>query len=368
MLRIWRARLALKYIFFEMLPSFLLGVFIFVFILLMFQALRLTEFVLVHGVKWDVVLRMMIYLSVSFLPVILPMSLLFSILLTYGRLSNDSEIIALKSLGLNNSHLSIPAFILAGFTALVSAQTSFQIAPWGNRRFEVLINELGQLKASATIKAGVFSEGFFDLVVYANEVNSQDGKMKKIFIYDERNQKSPLTIIAKSGEMLQSSDVKGHQSRLRLHNGDIHKTQGATYTKIDFDSFDISLFDPIEFNEKTKTPLSYTLHDLNVALAGNTLDEKTRRILTSEFHKRWAIAVACFIFALTGVGMGIVTNKRNAKSGGIVLSIGLIVLYWILYIAFEGFARNQTLPVVLAVWMPNAIFGSIGLFSFIRSR
>ena len=65
-----RSRLALKYLLFEMIPSFLMGVFIFVLILLMFQALRLTEFVLVHGVSLKMASEIMLYLSVSFLPVI----------------------------------------------------------------------------------------------------------------------------------------------------------------------------------------------------------------------------------------------------------------------------------------------------------
>src|SRR5689334_19500940 len=99
-----RGRLAIKYILIETLPSFVVGVVIFLFILLMFQALRLTEFVLVHGVSLGTVVQLMTYMSISFLPVILPMSLLFSVLITYGRLSSDAEIIAFKSLGLNMKH------------------------------------------------------------------------------------------------------------------------------------------------------------------------------------------------------------------------------------------------------------------------
>src|SRR5690606_28280616 len=101
------------------LPAFLLGIFVFVGILLMFQALRLTEFVLVHGVSAGTIFSIMLYLSVSFLPVILPMSLLFSVLLTYSRLSNDSEIVAFKSLGLSMIQLAAPAVVLAVVATLM---------------------------------------------------------------------------------------------------------------------------------------------------------------------------------------------------------------------------------------------------------
>ncbi|MCB0386398.1 MAG: LptF/LptG family permease, partial [Bdellovibrionales bacterium] len=120
----WRARLAILYILVEMIPAFILGALVFIFILLIFQALRLTEFVLVHGVKVQDILQMIVYLSVSFLPIILPMSLLFAVLLTYGRLSGDSEIVAMKSLGLNLKHLSLPAVLLGVVTVIISAQAA----------------------------------------------------------------------------------------------------------------------------------------------------------------------------------------------------------------------------------------------------
>ncbi|HVK62098.1 MAG TPA: LptF/LptG family permease, partial [Bdellovibrionales bacterium] len=89
-----RAKLVIRYVLGEMIPTFFIGVIVFVFILLMFQALRLTEFVLIHGVQVTTIVQMMGYLSTSFLPILFPMSLLFTVLLTYSRLSADSEIVA----------------------------------------------------------------------------------------------------------------------------------------------------------------------------------------------------------------------------------------------------------------------------------
>lgn len=364
-----RGRTAIKYIFFEMLPSFLLGVFVFVFILLMFQALRLTEFLLVHGVKLETVAQIMGYLSISFLPVILPMSLLFAVLLTYGRLSSDSEIVSMKALGLNMKHLSFPALLLAFIVALGAAETSFYLAPWGNRRFEVLINELGRLKAGATIREGVFSEGFFDLVVYANQVDSKAGTLEKVFIYDERDSKSPLTIIAKEGQIINSEDNReGNKALLRLRDGNIHRTSGGTYTKIDFTSYDINLFDPVQFNQKKKSLPSFTIDEIKTDLKRTDLEPKRTNELKIEFHRRWALSAACFIFALLGIGLGTTTNKRAAKSNGLVLSIGLIVCYWILYVTAEGVAKNGHVPVWIAIWSVNAVFGVASLVTLRRTR
>ncbi|MCB0394684.1 MAG: LptF/LptG family permease, partial [Bdellovibrionales bacterium] len=158
---LYRHRRSIVYLLTEMIPAFSMGVFVFILILLMFQALRLTEFVLIHGVGWIVISEIALYLSVSFLPAILPMSLLFAVLMTYNRLSNDSEIIAMKTSGIGMFSISFPALIISTIVGALSAYTLFEAGPWGNRQFEILITKLGQQKAASQIREGTFSEGFF---------------------------------------------------------------------------------------------------------------------------------------------------------------------------------------------------------------
>jgi lipopolysaccharide export system permease protein len=351
-IRGWKA---IQYIFFEMLPSFLMGVLIFVLIILMFQVLRLTEFALVHGVALQTILEIIMYICISMLPVLFPMSLLFSVILTYGRLSQDSEIVAFRASGISMKILVIPAFILALIVAVISAQTSFEIAPWGNRQFELLYSQLANTKAAANITAGTFSEGFFDKVIYANEVDSDKGILKNIFIYDEKNPDSPLTIIAKTGMIIPDSEFPGHSVMLRLNQGDIHRSN-ETHTKIHFEAYDIHLVDPIKWEVREKSPQSLTLKDLNRDLATSQNPEQ-KRTLGTELSKRWAISVLCLVFALIGVGLGTEINRRSQKTGGLIMSIAVIVIYWVLYILAEGMARNGQVPVHLAIWAPNFIFG-----------
>jgi lipopolysaccharide export system permease protein len=294
------------------------------------------------------------------------MSLLFAVILTYGRLSSDSEIVALKASGMHMGMILMPAIIISTLVGILSAQTSFEIAPWGNRQFEVLFTRLGNTKAAATIKEGTFSEGFFDLVVYANKVDSEKGSLENVFIYDERDATAPLTIIAKHGAIVPDSKTPGHNVLLRLEDGDIHrKTQ--THTKIKFDTYDIRLTDPIQDVIREKSPQSLTLSELRESLKKTPLNEEDYRILLTEFHKRWAISVLCIVFALIGVGLGTTTNRRAAKTSGMILCIGIIIGYWVLYVTLEGMARNGQLPAALAVWTPIAIFSLIGFESLRRN-
>jgi len=356
-----RNRRVLLYFTLEILPSFLLGLLVFISILLMFQALRLTEFMLVHGIRWTSIARIMGYMSISFLPMLLPMSLLFAVLMTYNRFSQDSEIVALKSAGVDTPSLIAPAVIFALVISLLSAQTSYYIAPWGNRQFEVLITQLGNTKAAASIKEGTFSEGFFDLVVYANKVDSKTGLLKDLFIYDEKQPDAPLTIIAPEGQIIPDENHPGHSVLLRLFKGQIHR-KTESHTVINFDLYDVTLNDPIKLEERKKSPSSLTLSELNAAEKNpaTTPDQKNDYIL--EFHKRTVLAVACLVFAFLGVAFGISTDRRSGKSSGFILAVGFIILYWILYLTFEGSVRSGQIPAYIGLWIPNVLFLALGLF------
>jgi len=366
---IFRAKLASRYIFFEMLPTFLMGVMVFIFILLMSQLLRLSELIIVHGVPIRTVAELITYLCISFIPATMPISLLFSVLLTYGRLSGDSEVVAMKALGLNIIHLIVPALVLSFMIAFASAYTSFYGAPWGNRAFEVLVTRLGDQKAMGAIKEGTFAEGFFDLVLYADKVDSKNGILKKVFIYDERDSELPLTVIAEEGRLLNSvEDSLGNRgTTLRLINGNIHRVNNNTYTKVDFKAYDINLSMPSKFAGKDATPPSWSLDDIEKMRDQPDLKPEQRRVVETEFHKRWAMAAACLVFGILGVGVGTVTNKRAVRSSGMAVSLAIMMVYWIMYIAGDSLARKGALPPLVAMWIPNILFGGYGLWTLKRS-
>ena len=361
-----RAFLAIRYVLGEMIPTFFLGVIVFVFILLMFQVLRLTEFVLIHGVKITTVGLMMAYMSTSFLPILFPMSLLFTVLLTYSRLSSDSEIVAFRSVGLSMTTIILPAVILSVLVGVLSLQTSFHVAPWGNRQFEVTFAKAGSSKPAVALKEGTFAEGFFDMVVYANKVDSSAGRLNQVFIFDERSQ-PPLTLIAKSGLLMVDPERPGHSARLQLSDGSIHSTSSGRHTKINFSDYTIYLSDPINEQMRSKSMQSYSIDELREKIKDPQLKVEERLELQTDFHRRIATAFACLLFALIGVGLGTVSNRRNAKGGGTVICIGLIVTYWILYVTAEGASRQGQIPPGIAMWLPNLIFMVAATFSLRRA-
>ncbi len=348
-----------------MLPGLLIGVGVFVFILLMFQALRLTEFVLIHGVSLGDMGRIVLYLTISFLPAILPMSLLFSVLMTYLRLSHDSELLAMRSLGVSPFSQTAPALVLGFLIATLSAQTTFRMAPWGNRQFEILVNEISQSKSTAALREGTFSEGFFDLVIYAGKVDTKTNTLYQIFIYDSSSGDLPVTILAEKGKLMQSSTTSSQFAELQLENGTIHR-KGANHTKIHFQEYTIRLKDKVHIQGRDQSVQSLTLSDLKTKLSGE-LSKEDRNLYETETHKRVALAFACLVFALLGASLGMELNRRNQRSSGFILSIGVIIIYWISYIAGESASRNGSVSPMIAVWAPNFVFLSFAIFRWFKA-
>ncbi len=359
----YRAKIAGLYILREMLPTVVLGNLVFLFILLMFQVLRLSDFIITRGLPFSVVAQFVVYVTVSFLPICFPISLLFSILLTFGRLSSDSEIVALKACGLHMGYLLVPALVLSFLVAASTAWAVFVGSPWGNRNFEVLYEHLVNTKAVAAIQEGTFSDGFYDLVLYAGKVDHKAGRLEDVFIYDERDNKLPITIIAREGHLIEGDpSLPGRGVTLRLANGSINKTSENNYTKVDFQTYDITLANSAADSVTEKSPPSLTWDDLISERIKPLQDKGQHLIYLVEYNKRWAISLACLVFGILGVGAGTVTNRRSVRASGLIISLAIMVVYWVLYISGESLARSGAATPWIAMWTPNILFTGFGVY------
>lgn len=348
-----------------MVPTFFVGLISFVAILLLFQVLNLTDTLLQHDVSLRTLIHLLSYMSISFLPAILPMSLIFAIVLSYNRLSADSEIIAMKSLGLSMWPIIAPGLTWGVVISLVSAYTSFQIGPWGNRQFEVLITDIGNSKKISLIGEGTFS-GFFDLMVYANKINKDTNELEKVFIYDERDPSSPTTIISDRGKVVSEKSFNSYKAFVRLTDGDIHKISEKGHTKIHFSTYDLQIIEPSNKKIRDKSMNSLTYKDLQT-LIGTTEEAKKLREYRYEWHRRMALSFACLLFVLLGIGLGCRSNNRSGKSGGGVTSVGVIVGYWIIFVIGNGLVKYPSVPIFVAAWLPAFILLPLSLFLLRRN-
>lgn len=351
------------YILKEILPIFFIGMMVFTIILLMDKILKLIEMIVTRGVSLSDILMLLLFLSPSFLIFTIPMSVLLSTLISFGRLSGDSEITAFKASGLSLYQLFLPVLVFSIAAYLLTTLCVFYGLPWGNHGFRTTLYKIAQSKADIEIKERVFNDVFDGLVVYVEKVPIQAKKMEGILIYDERDQGKINTIFAREG--LLSSNPKSQEVILRLFDGDIHRFDSRTdvYQKIKFDAYDLKLELAKAFSAMGKKLRD---HELSIDDIKEKIEKKKGAGQDStpqevELHKRYAIPFACIVFCLIGVPLGI-QPRRSGRSFGFVFSILLLLAYYISLMGSEILALKGTIPPYLAGWAPNAIFGAFGIY------
>jgi lipopolysaccharide export system permease protein len=356
------------YILKEIVPIFLIGLMVFTVILLMDKILKLIELVVNRGGSLYNILMLFAFISPSFLIITIPVSVLLATLLTFGRLSSDSEITAFKASGMSLYQLFVPISIFAAGAFLLSSFLVFYGLPWGNRGFKSTLFLLAQSKADIEIKERVFNDTFSGLVVYVDRVPLHGNRMEGVLIYDERERDKSNTIIAKEGFLI--NNPGDQEIVLRLSSGDIHRYEPKlqTFQKIKFDTYDLKL-------ELSKTFLAFEKKIKDRELSVDDIREKMEEVkkrggdTTSyevEIQKRYAIPFTCIVFALIGVPLGI-QPRRSGRSYGFILSLLILLIYYISLTASEILAMRKTMPPILAGWTPNLLLSGLGTYLFVKA-
>ncbi len=356
------------YILKEIVPIFLIGMMVFTVLLLMDKILKLIELVVNRGASLSNMLMLFVFISPSFLILTIPIALLLATLLTFGRLSSDSEVTAFKASGFSLYQLFIPVSVFALATFLLTSFLVFYGLPWGNRGFKSTLYLLAQSKADIEIKERVFSDTFSGLVVYVDRVPIQGSRMEGILIYDEREKGKFNTIIAKEGFLINNHEKQ--EIILRLKDGDIHRyePQLQTFQKVKFDTYDLKL-------EMAKTFLAIERKLKDKEMSVDDIREKMNEVkkiggstipYEVEIQKRYAIPFTCIVFALIGVPLGI-QPRRSGRSYGFILSIFILLAYYISVTISEMLAMRGTVTPLIAGWTPNILFFGLAIYLFVKT-
>jgi lipopolysaccharide export system permease protein len=356
------------YVWKEILPIFFIGLMTFTIILLMDKIFKLIELIINRSGNVTVILKLLMFIAPSFLTFTIPTAVLLAILLTFGRLSGDSEVTAFKASGISLYQLYIPIAIFSISAYLITSFLVFYGLPWGNRGFISTLSLIAKSKPDIEVKERVFNDSFKGLVVYVDKVPVQGKKMEGILIYDERDKENVNTIFAQEGFLISNPQSQGMV--LKLLNGNLHRFEPRTnaYQKMQFDAYDLK----IEFG-KTIADIErkFKEHEMSIdeikkkiekmkAQGGDTTPQEV------ELHKRRAIPFVCIVFGLIGVPLGI-QSRRSGRSYGFVFSILILLAYYISLIAFEMLAVRRAVPALLAGWSPTFMFGGLGIYLLIKA-
>ena len=153
-----------RYLFRELLAPFVLGIFIFTFVLLMSQILRLVELIVNKGVPVMTVVKLILFLLPSILVLTVPMSVFLTTILVFGRWSSDNELTAVKSGGIGVHRLSLPVLLFSVGTYALTSYLIIYALPAGNQAFRNKMFEIARTKASVGIQEKVFNDDFTGLI------------------------------------------------------------------------------------------------------------------------------------------------------------------------------------------------------------
>lgn len=355
-----------RYIFKEIASPFIIILFILTFVLLMGKILQIMDLLINKGVGFFPVLKMILFLLPYFLLFTIPIALLIAILIVMGRLSSDNEITAMKSSGISLLQIYYPVAMASFIAFLISMIISYYIVPQSNSATRRLLFNMVQQNVNIGLKEKIFNDNFKDFLIYADKIPDNKNYMEGIIVSDKRTTGEHHTIFAKKAFLM--SDPESMKIKLQLEDGSIHSVSPnlKNYRKIDFTSYAINLdlsTALANIEKPDKGAKDMTLNELLENIKKPGMKEKDIRELCIEAHKKFSTPLACIVFGLLALPLGI-RSHRSVKSKGFAAGLLIVCLYYVLRIGGEAFAETGYIPVSVGVWMPNFLFMLTGIFLF----
>ncbi len=342
----------------------------------MFDLIRkIVEF----GLPLFLAIKVLFFSLPSFLVLSFPMAVLLSTLLAYGKLSANSELLALKSLGIKTSRIIAPAIAVSILMTGLTFYFNDNLVPASNKL------------AESTLRAGIGSsfsseEGKDNIMFsrYGSRIESATNKPTKINTFlthifyaslFENNIMQGVTVLDFSRQDIQqilkakSAVFDKENSSWIFSDGSIVSVdQGGQTTNIQFEKYRYPFVEgPLDL---ARVPKDATEMSLKQALEAERIYKETgnlkeiRRIQV-RIQEKFTLPFACLVFGLIGSSLGSKSNLRSSKSQGFGLSVILILVYYVMSFVFSSFGVKGVLSPIVATWLPVLISMGGGIY-FLR--
>jgi LPS export ABC transporter permease LptF/LPS export ABC transporter permease LptG len=362
-------RILTRYILREVTAHALIGAAIFTFVLFTRDLGRILELVVRASAPLPSVAEIFFFTVPLALTYTLPMSVLVGILIGLSRLAADSEITAMRASGMGvwSFLRSLSIFVLAAW--LMAMVNGLYIAPRAQAALGHLEDRLKGSQVSFEIQPRVFYEGFPKIVLYVQDVKSAQGAAvwKGVFMADLSDATNPKITLAKEGIVISEG-----QDRLHLHliDGAEHETDPKDpnhYQISTFQQTDIPIDLPSTENKPDESLPADVMDTRALWQKANRADSISARWYLIAFHKRFALPTACLVLALVGIPLGL-SSKKSGKSGGFVLTILLVFVYYVISLVGVSLARQGRVSPWFGAWLADFVFLALALFLLLRSE
>ncbi|MCX6853399.1 MAG: LptF/LptG family permease [Verrucomicrobia bacterium] len=319
----------------------------------------------------------------EFVALIIPFSLIFtipwafltSILLVFGRLSADNELVSLRMTGWSMPRICASVFVLSLALSGVCYWVNVDIAPMAKNRMKMLFYEVALENPESLFQPGQVLEKVPGFRIYTGK---RDGrKLTDLTIIEMEGALAKRIVRAKRAVLETQPGVLDFT--MRLYDAEIEAISHTLDKKVDKIEFlnaaETALTFPmsrlrnssvrVNASMKTTAALSQEVDHAVDTVTQLKMDPKQVSQSRTELHKRFSFSLACFTFALVGIPLGVTAQRRETSTG-----FALSLITATVYIGFIIFAdtlndKPSSMP-HLVMWLPNVLFLGIGGWLFFK--
>ena len=352
-----------RWIFFELLPPLFFSIAAFTVVSLSVGVIfDLIRKIVEIGLPFSVAIQILLLKLPSFIVISFPMAMLLSTLLAYGSLNDNSEIKALKSIGISVYRIILPGLILSIFMSYMTFIFNNNIVPNTNKNAEIILaNSLGRSFANEQGEDIIFSKKGEILDPYSSYKKNGvthlfyawkfiDGQMLDVTVIDFS--KLGFTQMLKAKKGIWNSD----KNNWEFFEGDILTLSpdgSSTRTKF------LSFLYPLGTELTNIAQLPKDSNDMNLGEANTAMklyqssgNIKEARRMKVRIQEKFTLPIACSVFALIGCSFGVMQKSGGGRSQSFGLSIILILIYYILSFSFSSLGVKGIINPFFAAWSP----------------
>ena len=346
-----------RYIVMELVRPFLLGVLGFVVIMLANTLYLYAELIVHSGVSVGVVAKLLAYNLPAIIVVTFPVAYLFSTLLAIGRLTKDSEVTAMRSVGVSFRRILMPLLTVSLLVSYAAFWINDEIVPWANRETVDLVREMVLHQGQPVIKENIFFKGNGESrYFYVRQVDRRTNAMYDVFIFDKRAGGQTVTVANEAQWVDDTWNLRNGVISYYDQWGSLEREEAFAELAVRVTVKPEAFFAAGERSPQEKS--SAELAEEIAALRGGGTDTKAMEV---DYHMKFSLPLATFFSALLAAPLGAKFSRLGGYIG-VVFSIILVFIYYVVMSVARSLGNNGVLDPVTGAWIQNYLFGVVGIF------
>jgi LPS export ABC transporter permease LptF/LPS export ABC transporter permease LptG len=361
-------KLIARYVVKGTLPYAVLSLLLLTAILLTQQSGRFAELALSADLPLSLAAEITAALLPSVLVLTLPVAVLAGIVIGFARMGSDSEIVAMRAAGVGTWSLLWPALLIGLLASMAATFLHMREAPQAARDLRKAALQGALRKLESPVEPRTFNTEIPGYVIYVRDGDEAQGSWARVFIYAQQRDGSTRVVTARSGRIDSSGEkaelvltdavaMKMPSSESAEHNYVVERLDSL---RIAIDTGRAALVDRLSQKEVRAEELDW--NDLKEQSHSKVIEE--RREAQRTLHRRLALSAAPFVFSLFGGLLGL-RIRRGGRGAGILLSIAVVIVYYLISLLGESLSRTNSVPAIVAQWMATA---TLLLFSLLLLR